>query len=373
MNKRTNVSEKIFEHMVKSIIPILLIFLFVTSNNVQLFKNKVLDFATFLAYPSEYITCRNLLKQNIKEKSESIETMGEMYTVSQAEKIKSDIPEDVLKLINDAEIKYANSKNDGQIIKEDYSRKNVTAEYDKILLRNTTTDKTINIEEYMQRKVFANISKNQPAVLIYHTHTSEAYEILDRNFYTKSRDIRSENRGETVVRIGKEICEVLNANGYKTIHITDVFDEQYSGAYERSREKISKILKENPSIQIVLDIHRDSIYQKDGERIKTVTEINGVNIAQIMITTGCESGNVTDFPNWEKNLTFALHLQNQLASDNPSLMRPLVFSSRKYNMDLVPCALSVDIGTDANTLLEAIYSARYFAESLSTLLKEYEN
>ena len=91
-----------------------------------------------------------------------------------------------------------------------------------------------------------------------------------------------------------------------------------------------------------------------------------------MITAGCETGNVSDFPNWEKNLTFALHLQNQLANDNPKIVRPLMFSSRKYNMDLLPCALSVDIGTDANTLIEAIYSARYFAESLATLLKENE-
>ncbi len=372
MNKRTNISEKIFEYTVKLIIPIVIVFCLFLSNDMDNVKKSILNFGIFLSYPSETISYYKSQNNKIEE-DKIVSSMSEIQSSSQSVIIKSDIPDDIQKLINEAETKYANSTNDGKILKEDYSRKNATAEYDKILLRNTTVDKSINIDNYINRKAVANVSKNQPAVLIYHTHTSESYELLDRDFYTNERSIRSDNKKETVVRIGEEICKILNDKGYKTIHITDTFDEQYSGAYERSREKVSEILKSNPSIQVVLDVHRDSIYQKDGTRIKTVTEIDNKKVAQIMITTGCETGNVTDFPNWEKNLTFALKLQNQLANDNPKIVRPLVFSSRKYNMDLLPCALSVDIGTDANTLTEAVYSARYFAESLAKLLKEFEN
>lgn len=372
MNKRTNFSEKLFEYTVKSIIPVIIVASLLTTNNADYLKKAILNIGMFLSYPSETISYYKSKNNELKE-DEIVASMGEVQSSSQTVTIKSDIPDDIQKLINEARIKYEKSTNDGKILAEDYSNKNATAEYDKILLRNTTTDKTIDISNYIDRKVVANISKNQPAVLIYHTHTSESYELLDRNFYTKERDIRSNNKSETVVRIGEEICKILNEKGYKTIHITDTFDEQYSGAYERSRAKVSEVLKNNPSIQVVLDVHRDSIYQKDGTRIKTITEINDKKVAQIMITTGCETGNVTGFPNWEKNLTFALKLQNQLANDNPQLVRPLVFSSRKYNMDLLPCALSVDIGTDANTLTEAVFSARYFAESLARLLKEYEN
>lgn len=372
MNKRTNISEKLFEYSVKSIIPIFIVVSLLTTNNTDYLKKAILNIGMFLSYPSETISYYKSQNNEMKE-DEIIESMGEVQSSSQSVIIKSDIPDDIQKLINEAETKYTNSTNDGKILAEDYSRKNATIEYDKILVRNTTIDKNINIDNYINRKVVANVSKNQPAVLIYHTHTSESYELLDRNFYTKERDIRSVNKNETVVRIGEEICKILNEKGYKTIHITDTFDEQYSGAYERSRKKVSEVLKNNPSIQVVLDVHRDSIYQKDGTKIKTVAEINNKKVAQIMITTGCETGNVTDFPNWEKNLTFALKLQNQLANDNPQIVRPLVFSSRKYNMDLLPCALSVDIGTDANTLTEAVYSARYFAESLARLLKEFEN
>lgn len=372
MNKRTNFSEKLFEYTVKSIIPVFIVLLLLTTNNTGVLKKAILNIGMFLSYPSETISYYKSQNNELKE-DEIIASMGEVQSSSQAVTIKSDIPDDIQKLINEAETKYASSTNDGKILAEDYSRKNATAEYDKILLRNTTIDKTIDIGNYINRNVVANVSKSQPAVLIYHTHTSESYELLDRDFYTKARDIRSDNKNETVVRIGEEICKILNEKGYKTIHITDTFDEQYSGAYERSRAKVSEVLKNNPSIQVALDVHRDSIYQKDGTRIKTVTEINDKKVAQIMITTGCETGNVTDFPNWEKNLTFALKLQNQLANDNPQIVRPLIFSSRKYNMDLLPCALSVDIGTDANTLTEAVFSARYFAESLAKLLKEFEN
>ncbi len=372
MNKRTNFSEKLFECIIKSIIPIFIVVFLLTTNNSELLQKSILNIGMFLSYPSETISYYKS-QNNEMEEDEIVASMGEVQSSSQTVTIKSDIPDDIQKLINEAKTKYANSTNDGKILKEDYSRKNATIEYDKILVRNTTIDKPIDIDNYINRKVVANISKNQPAVLIYHTHTSESYELLDRDFYTKARDIRSDNKSETVVRIGEEICKILNEKGYKTIHITDTFDEQYSGAYERSRAKVSEVLKNNPSIQIVLDVHRDSIYQKDGTRIKTVAEIHDKRVAQIMITTGCETGNVTDFPNWEKNLTFALKLQNQLANDNPQLVRPLVFSSRKYNMDLLPCALSVDIGTDANTLTEAVFSARYFAESLAKLLKEFEN
>ncbi len=370
MNKRTNISEIITEYAVKLIIPVAL-FLFCVSD-ADFNKKTIIDIGTFLSYPFESISYFKNQQAPINKEDKIVASMGEAYKEAQSVTVKSDIPDDVQRLI-EAEGKNAdNISNDGKILSEDYSRKNATAEYDKILLRNTTLDVEINIEDYINQKITANVSKNQPAVLIYHTHTSESYELIDRDFYSNARSIRSENKGETVVRIGEEVCKILNENGYKTIHITDTFDEQYSGAYERSREKVSEVLRNNPSIQIVLDVHRDSIYQKDGSRIKTTAEIDGKKVAQIMLTTGCESGNVTDFPNWEKNLTFALKLQNKLANDNSKLIRPLVFSSRKYNMDLLPCALSVDIGTDANTLTEAIFSARYFAESLTELLKECE-
>mgnify|MGYP003290576207 CR=1 FL=1 len=375
MNKRTNLHEKIFEYVIKSIIPVTLAMTFIVGG-FEPSLNRVLTATMYMVYPEKaFDLLRSQDKQNtgiteeINKENAKAENTESVITSA---KVNSVIPDDVQKLIADAEKKYANSSNDGKIISADYSKQNATSEYDGIYLRNTTLNQEINIEEYLNKQVQAFVTENKPTVLIYHTHTTETYELLDRNFYTNERNTRSANPSENMVRVGEEICKVLEEKGYKTIHDKTVYDESINGAYDRSRANISKILKDNPSIQIVLDIHRDSIYQKDNSKVKTVTEIDGRKAAQIMLITGCEDGNVTDFPNWKKNLTFAVNLQEKLKNDNKTLVRPLMFCSRKYNMDLTPCALSVEIGTDANTLSEAVYSAWLFANSLSDFLEEYK-
>lgn len=370
--RRTN-SRKAFDIAVKGFLPLLLIALLFVNGGLS--AERLLNLSAVMTSPFD--TARHLRERNNKESRNVIikdetprKNAEDSVTVSSY--AVSDIPPDILKLINEAEVKYKNSPNDGKIIEADYSTKNATAEFNGIYLRNTTKSHPVNIEEYLNKKVYADITADKPSVLVYHTHTTETYELLDRGFYTKERSSRSGNSAENMVRVGEEICKTLEKNGIKTIHDKTVYDEQYGGAYDRSRENVSKILKENPSIQIVIDVHRDAVYQKDGSRVKTVTEINGRKAAQIMIISGCEDGNVTDFPNWEKNLTFALSLQQRLSKDNATLMRPLMLTGRKYNMDLMACAVSAEFGTDANTLSEAVYAAELFGESLSKLLKEYK-
>lgn len=370
MNKRTNFKEKIFDVLIKMIVPFFFCIAIVLfgADNVS---EKLLNMSFLLSNPLSVFSTNTQTSQNPNRENTVTNETPQSQTASSS--IVFSVSSDIKKLVDNAEKKYANSSNDGKISAEDYSIKNATAEYNGIYLRNTTQNHgEIDIAHYLNKKVQASVNKNKPAVLIYHTHTSETYELLDRGFYTNERSTRSENSSENMVRVGEEICNVLERNGYKTIHDKTVYDETVSGAYTRARTNISKILKENPSIQVVLDIHRDSIYLKDGTRVKTVSQINGEKVAQIMITTGCEDGNVTDFPNWEKNLTFALNLQQSLVREAPSLMRPLNLAGRKYNMDLMPCALHIEIGTDANTLTEAVNSANILGESLSKLLKENE-
>ncbi len=370
MNKRTNFSDRVLNFIIKTALPITLCLSTVLFGAGSV-AEKLLTTSFVLSHPLSIFNAEYQPEEKSNEENIVENENPQTQTVNSS--IVFTVSSDIKKLVDEAEKKYAKSSNDGAISTEDYSIKNATAEYNGIYLRNTTQNQSeIDIAKYLNKKVQANVDGDKPAVLIYHTHTSETYELLDRGFYTNERSTRSENSAENMVRIGEEICKVLENNGYKTIHDKTVYDETVSGAYDRARENISKILKENPSIQVVLDIHRDSIYLKDGTRVKTVSQINGEKVAQIMITTGCEDGNVTDFPNWEKNLTFALNLQQSLVREAPSLMRPLTLAGRKYNMDLMPCALHIEIGTDANTLTEALNSANLFGEALSNLLKGYE-
>ena len=370
LNKRTNIGKNILDLLIKTTLPIILCLATILFG-VDTVAEKLLNTSFLLSNPLSVFSVQE--EKDEKTNAENSFESESPQTQTANSSIVFTVSSDIKKLVDDAEKKYANSSNDGRISAEDYSIKNATSEYNGIYLRNTTQSHSeIDMAKYLKRKVQASVDKNQPAVLIYHTHTSETYELLDRDFYTNERSTRSENTAENMVRVGEEICKALENNGYKTIHDKTVYDETLSGAYDRARENITKILKENPSIQVVLDIHRDSIYMKDGTRIKTVSQIGGEKVAQIMITTGCEDGNVTDFPNWEKNLTFALNLQQSLVREAPSLMRPLNLAGRKYNMDLIPCALHIEIGTDANTLTEAVNSATIFGEALSKLLKGYE-
>lgn len=370
MNKRTNFSRKLFDLLIKTALPLILCVLTLIFGADRV-ADKILNTSFLFSQPLSAFAVKN--KTEEKANIEKIEENNTPQVQTANSSIVFNVSSDIKKLVEQAEKKYNNSSNDGNISAEDYSIKNATSEYDGIYMRNTTQNHSeIEIGGYLNKKIQASVNKSEPAVLIYHTHASETYELLDRTFYTNERSTRSDNSAENMIRVGEEICKVLESNGYKTIHDKTVYDETVSGAYDRARENISKILKENPSIQVVLDIHRDSIYTKDGTRVKTVSQINGEKVAQIMITTGCEDGNVTDFPNWEKNLTFALNLQQTLVREAPSLMRPLTLAGRKYNMDLVSCALHIEIGTDANTLIEALNSASIFGSALSKLLKGYE-
>ena len=98
---------------------------------------------------------------------------------------------------------------------------------------------------------------------------------------------------------------------------------------------------------------------------------DGKKAAQIMIIAGCEDGKVTNFPRWEENLTFALQLQQTAETKYPGLMRPILFSARKYNMDVTPCSVLLEMGSDSNTLEEAVYSGRLIGTALAELLEKY--
>ena len=246
--------------------------------------------------------------------------------------------------------------------------------YDQTVKVKNTNKTRIDIKEKLGEELELSVSKNEPAVLIYHTHTTETYQILDRNFYAQGFLSRSNDENLNMIRVGKAVAGELEKQGYKVIHDTTVYDKSYNGAYSRSRVGAEHYLEKYPSIKITLDIHRDAIQNDNGVKTKPVATINGKKAAQIMLLTGCqEEGNdVTDLPEWEKNLTFALKLQQSLETNFPGLTRPVFFCDRSYNMGLTPLSLLVEVGSDANTLDEAVYSGKMLGRALSLILEEYE-
>ena len=211
--------------------------------------------------------------------------------------------------------------------------------------------------------------KSKPTVLIYHSHTTEAYSLLDVGYYNSS-DARSKNADRNMIRVGDELTRYLEKHGFVVIHDTEIHDEEYNSAYDNSREVVEKYLEEYPSIEITIDVHRDDITYSDKTKVKPTAVINGKKAARMMIIAGCEYNRVKNFPNWEKNLRFDLQVQNKVNELYEGLMRPILFSERKYNMYETEYSFLLEVGTDANTLEEACYSARLFGDALGQLLNE---
>ena len=211
----------------------------------------------------------------------------------------------------------------------------------------------------------------EPQVLIMHTHTSEAYTTYDRGFFYESFYPRSLDNNKNVTQVGNAITDSLVKNGINTIHCTVFHDNPtYNGSYSRAAQTITKILEEHPSIQVVLDIHRDSLGNKESGKIKPTFTYQGKKASQLMIIAGCDPDNSNGFPNWEKNFTLALNLQKYCENIFPGICRPLNFAKVKYNEHLTPGSLLVEIGSDVNTLQESIYTGAMFGEALSRMLND---
>lgn len=315
-------------------------------------------------HTSEKVT-EEILNETKENKTVSADTLiDEAFT---------DEPKDIAELVKKYTENAGKDKKDGSIKELTYTTSGVTDKYKSIRVKNTN-DTKINIEKLLGEKPDIKITdKSQPTVLIFHTHTTEAYQILDRSFYARGYVTRSEDSSRNMIRVGDAICTQLEKAGFCTIHDTNIYDKKYNGAYDRSRVKVREYLEKYPSIQVVLDIHRDAIEYNDGTKVKPVNEIMGKKCAQIMIISGCqEEGNgITEFEDWRYNLIFGLHLQKTLEDIFPGITRPLYFCPRRYIMNESHCNLLVEMGSDANTLSEGVFAGKCLGTALASMLEEY--
>lgn len=209
-----------------------------------------------------------------------------------------------------------------------------------------------------------------PEVLVIHTHATESFLSEDRDYYTASDPTRSADNRKNMIAIGNTVCERLEAAGIKTLHITDQFDNpNYTGSYSRAASVIYSSLKKYPTIKVILDVHRDSI-SSGNDKVKTVATVNGKTAAQVMLVMGSETGEVTSFPNWKKNLSLAARFQKNICNIEKNLARPIMVSSARYNEGITAGSMLLEVGTEVNTFEEANYSAYLAGDALAKTLKE---
>ncbi len=220
---------------------------------------------------------------------------------------------------------------------------------------------TFDKEALFHKEITVAIT-DSPCVLIIHTHGTEAYE--DQEGY------RSNDPNKNVIRVGKEIADRLNGAGIPTIHDTTAHDMTcgYDAAYEQAAAAIEAYLDKYPSIQVVIDVHRDAASDGQGGQKAISAEIAGESAAGLLLVMGTDT---TELPhkNWEENLAFAMQLQAYLSGNAPGLMRPTSLRAARYNEHFTSCSVLLEVGAAGNTMEEALCSARYFGDCLGELLK----
>lgn len=208
-------------------------------------------------------------------------------------------------------------------------------------------------------------SAEGPQILIYHTHSQETFA-----------DSRPGETADTVIGLGDTLQELLEKQyGYEVLHITEAFDmkEGYlerSRAYNYAEPVIAATLEEHPSIQIVIDLHRDGV---SGSK-RLVTEVNGKPTAQIMFFNGLsrtkESGELTSLPNpyQAENLAFSFQLEYEAKQYYPGFSRCIYLKGYRYNLHLRPRSVLLEVGAQTNTVEEAKNAMGPFADILHKVL-----
>ncbi len=225
----------------------------------------------------------------------------------------------------------------------------------------------VNLEKWLKQPLDWDLKGEKPQVLIVHSHTTESYKNTGQ--YQESDPYRTLDERHNMIAVGQHLKSLLEAGGVSVIHDTTVHDSpSYSEAYTRARETILSQLAKNPGICLVIDLHRDAVEGADGEQKAFTAAYNGKKAAKLEIVVGTQAGGQSH-PNWEKNAALAVKLQAALEGEFPGICRPVLLRTSRYNQDLTPGSLIVEVGTAGNTLQEALNGTEVLAKTILKMAK----
>ena len=245
-------------------------------------------------------------------------------------------------------------------------------DFDFVMNSFYTVDKTTSMTKeqldapaLVQMDMRMKTDNSQPQILIYHSHSQE--EFID----SIPGDVST-----TIVGVGEYLASLLrDTYGYQVIHVTDTFDIvdgklDRDKAYTYAQERVSAILEENPSVEVVIDLHRDGV--PEGKRL--VTNVNGKETAKIMFFNGLsrtkKNGDITYLPNpyIRENLAFSLQMMLETKKYYPDLARTIYLRGSRYNLHLRPTPLLVECGAQTNTVQEEMNAMEPLADVLNKVL-----
>lgn len=234
-------------------------------------------------------------------------------------------------------------------------------EINGVKIKNETSF-TINQETIMNNEL--DINKNN--ILIFHTHTCESYTPSDKYPYQQTGNFRTTDLNYTVSKVGDELTNYLLGFGFNTYHDKTYHDyPAYSGSYDRSLKTVENVLKTNPS-DIIIDLHRDAIGSKSNydPSVKIGEDVS----AKMMFVIGTNGGGL-NHPNWQKNLKFAIEIQQKANEMYPGLFKPIILRNSRYNQHLGKAACIIEVGATGNTLEQCLNSMKYLSKIFEQVLK----
>ena len=214
-----------------------------------------------------------------------------------------------------------------------------------------------------------DLSGKEPKVLIYHTHTTEAYTQTQQYQYKEAGEWRTHDNTRNVVAVGELLTKLLKEKyGIAVIHdSTDHEPPKLSTSYSRSLETMLKYKKEYPSITMFIDLHRDA-YNVQGENTDYVV-IDGQRVARMMFVVGTGKGatgnGFGEMPDFSSNYALAKLITDRLNLVNEKFMRNIRVKTGRYNQHVSNQCLLVEVGHNANTLEEALNAMPYLAEAIA--------
>ena len=227
------------------------------------------------------------------------------------------------------------------------------------------TSDQLNAPELLQMDLRMKTGNDQPQILIYHTHSQEEFI-----------DSVPGDASTTIVGVGDYLTKILKENyGYNVLHVTDTFDIvdgklDRNQAYNYAQERISQVLEENPSIEVIIDLHRDGV--ADNQRL--VTEVDGKQTAKVMFFNGLsrtkQNGEISYLPNpyIQDNLAFSLQMMLACEKYYPDFARTIYLRGYRYNLHLRPKTLLVECGAQTNTVEEEMNAMEPLADVLNKVL-----
>ncbi len=230
---------------------------------------------------------------------------------------------------------------------------------------NSVWNADVDIRAMLNAPLSWDLTEDGPTVLIFHSHATESYTQTET--YQETTAYRTLSKDHNMISIGARLATLLEEAGIEVVHDTTLYDyPSYNSSYINARASVAELLEQYPTVKLILDLHRDSMVDSSGAELSYRVDTDTGAAAQVMMVVGTDAGG-RNHPNWRENMALAVKLHAMLEQNTPGICRPISLRTDRFNQDLSPGAMLIEVGAAGNTRQEALLAAEYLAQGIIDL------